>query len=183
LEEASSVLESSITDGVDSRLKLSHLERQPCHVGPRNNPYTFFQADSKTEKHLRALGPIHLLIQSNAPVPFDTALSGTLSYDGLAYPSKAGSIMDNPPVYSWHPAYLSAVLETANERMPGRIYEALAAIEQRRLNPIETGGIEYREMENAERGLLTLRAERVGGGRAPAGAGVNHAGQHSEETC
>jgi hypothetical protein len=91
--------------------------------------------------------------------------------------------MDNPPVYLWHPAYLCAVLETDNERMPTRIYEALAAIEQRRLNPIETGSIEHREMENAQRGLLTLRAERVGGGRAPAGAGVNHAEQHSEETC
>jgi hypothetical protein len=91
--------------------------------------------------------------------------------------------MDNPAVYLWHPAYLSAVLETDNALMPTRIYEALAAIEQRLLSPIEAGGIEHREMENAQRGLLTLRAERVGGGRAPAGVDVNHAGQHSEEPC
>jgi hypothetical protein len=42
--------------------------------------------------------------------------------------------------------------------MPTRIYEALAAIEQRRLNPIEAGGIEERELENAQRALLTLKA-------------------------
>ena len=69
--------------------------------------------------------------------------------------------MNQPRSYLWLPAYLSAVLETDNALMPTRIYEALAAIEQRLLSPIEAGGDEYREIENAQRGLLTLKAERV----------------------
>jgi hypothetical protein len=63
--------------------------------------------------------------------------------------------------YLWLPAYLSAVLETDNALMPTRIYEALAAIEQRLLSSIEVGSDERREIENAQRGLLTLKAERV----------------------
>jgi hypothetical protein len=43
---------------------------------------------------------------------------------------------------------------------PTRIYEALAAIEQRLLSPIETD--EYKAIEDAQQGLLTLRAERAG---------------------
>ena len=57
-----------------------------------------------------------------------------------------------------------------NARMHTRIYEALAAIEERRPNLTATDGIEEREMENAQGGLLTLKAERAGAGncsRAP----------------
>ena len=47
-------------------------------------------------------------------------------------------------------------------------YEALAAIEQRLLSSIEAGSDECREIENAQRGLLTLKAERVDyGQRSP----------------
>ena len=45
--------------------------------------------------------------------------------------------------------------------MPTRIYEALAAIEQRRPSLIATDGIEERAMEDAQRSLLTLKAERT----------------------
>jgi hypothetical protein len=62
--------------------------------------------------------------------------------------------------YPWQTAYLSAVLETDNVAMPTRIYEALAAIEQRLLSPIETD--EHKAIEDAQQGLLTLRAERAG---------------------
>jgi hypothetical protein len=75
--------------------------------------------------------------------------------------------MNQPKTYLWLPAYLSAVLETDNALMPTRIYEALAAIEQRLLSPIESGGDEYKEIENAQRGLLTLKAERVDYSSAP----------------
>jgi hypothetical protein len=75
--------------------------------------------------------------------------------------------MNQPRTYLWLPAYLSAVLETDNALMATRIYEALAAIEQRLLSPIEAGGDEYREIENAQRGLLALKAERVDYGSAP----------------
>jgi hypothetical protein len=67
--------------------------------------------------------------------------------------------MNQPRTYLWLPAYLSAVLETDNALMPSRIYEALAAIGQRLLSPIEAD--EYKEIENAQRGLLALRVERV----------------------
>jgi hypothetical protein len=69
--------------------------------------------------------------------------------------------MNQPGTYLWLPAYMTAVLETDNALMPARIYEALAAIEQRLLSPIETDGTEYREIENAQRGLLTLKSERT----------------------
>ena len=75
--------------------------------------------------------------------------------------------MNQPRFYLWLPAYLSAVLETDNALMPTRIYEALAAIEQRLLSPIEAGGDEHRELESARRGLLTLKAERVDYRSAP----------------
>jgi hypothetical protein len=69
--------------------------------------------------------------------------------------------MNLPATYSWQTVYLAAVLETDDAAMPTRIYEALAAIEQRLLSPIETGGIEHRAIEDAQRGLLTLKAERT----------------------
>ena len=69
--------------------------------------------------------------------------------------------MDIPVTYVWQALYLAAVLETDNTAMPARIYEALAAIEQRLLSPIDTGDMEYREIENAQRGLLTLKTERT----------------------
>ncbi len=74
--------------------------------------------------------------------------------------------MNQPRTYLWLPAYLSAVLETDNALMPSRIYEALAAIDQRLLSPIEAG--EYKEIENAQRGLLALKVERVDYSGAPA---------------
>jgi|HubBroStandDraft_6_1064221.scaffolds.fasta_scaffold482245_2 hypothetical protein len=74
--------------------------------------------------------------------------------------------MNQPRTSLWLPAYLSAVLETDNTLMPTRIYEALAAIEQRLRSPIDAD--EYKEIENAQRGLLTLREERVDYSSAPA---------------
>jgi hypothetical protein len=70
--------------------------------------------------------------------------------------------MDIPVTYLWQTVYLAAVLETDNSAMPTRIYEALAAIEQRLLSPIEEDGTEYKAIEGAQRGLLALKAERTG---------------------
>jgi hypothetical protein len=67
--------------------------------------------------------------------------------------------MSNPATYSWQQAYLAAVLETDNDLMSLRIYEALAAVEQRLLSPMEA--IEQRVIDDAQTGLLTLKAERV----------------------
>jgi hypothetical protein len=62
-------------------------------------------------------------------------------------------------LYPWQAAYLEAVCETDDSLMEGRILEARAALEQRLLSPIE--GEEYRAIENAEKALEVLRAERI----------------------
>jgi hypothetical protein len=62
-------------------------------------------------------------------------------------------------LYPWQVAYLAAVCETDDSLMDGRILEARAALEQRLLSPIE--GEEYRALENAERALEVLKAERI----------------------
>jgi hypothetical protein len=56
---------------------------------------------------------------------------------------------------------MAAALETDDALMPTRIYEALAAIEQRLLTPIEEGRAEHRAMEDAQRALLALKIERA----------------------
>jgi hypothetical protein len=62
--------------------------------------------------------------------------------------------------YLWHAAYQAAILETDDVAISLRIYEALAAIEQRRLSYLEISGEEERALEDAERALLALKAER-----------------------
>jgi hypothetical protein len=84
--------------------------------------------------------------------------------------------MSNPETYSWQQAYLAAVLETDSDLMPSRIYQALAAIEQRLLNPMET--VEQRTIEDAQTGLLALKAERT-----MEGTSVIREERQSEETC
>jgi hypothetical protein len=63
--------------------------------------------------------------------------------------------------YLWHAAYWAAVRETDELLMPGRILEALAAIDQRLLSPIEFKCDEDRAIKCAGRALRTLRAERA----------------------
>jgi hypothetical protein len=63
--------------------------------------------------------------------------------------------------YTWQAAYKAAILETDNAAMPLKIYEALAAIEQRRLSYLEIDNEEERALEDAERGLLALKSERI----------------------
>jgi len=84
--------------------------------------------------------------------------------------------MSYPETYSWQQAYLAAVLETDSDLMPLQIYEALAAIEQRLLSPMDA--IERRAVDDAQTGLLTLKAERIAEGKH-----VIHEGQLSRETC
>ena len=63
--------------------------------------------------------------------------------------------------YTWQAAYQAAILETDNASMSLRIYEALAAIEQRRLSDLDLGSEEDRALQDAERGLQALKAERI----------------------
>jgi hypothetical protein len=64
-------------------------------------------------------------------------------------------------VYFWQNAYNAAILETDNGLMIIRIYEALAAIEQRRLRPVEPGSEEDRALTAADVGLQSLITERA----------------------
>jgi hypothetical protein len=63
--------------------------------------------------------------------------------------------------YTWQHAYRAAVLETDDSLLPGRILEARAAIEQRRLSPMD--GLEQETLRIAQAGLKTLHAERCNG--------------------
>ncbi len=63
--------------------------------------------------------------------------------------------------YLWQAAYMAAVYETDDSLMQGRIFEALAALEQRLLSPIEAHSEEYRAIKNAQAALETLKAERL----------------------
>ncbi len=64
--------------------------------------------------------------------------------------------------YAWQAAYRAAILKTESAGMPLRIYEALSAVEQRRLSDIETDSEEDSALRNAVRGIRALRAERLG---------------------
>ena len=60
--------------------------------------------------------------------------------------------------YAWRESYLHAVLETKPELKFVQICEAVAAIEQRRLSPVETEE-ERRELENTWEGVRALISE------------------------
>jgi hypothetical protein len=60
--------------------------------------------------------------------------------------------------YAWRECYVHAVLETNPELKFVRICEAVAAIEERRLSPVETEE-ERRELENAWEGIRVLISE------------------------
>ena len=62
------------------------------------------------------------------------------------------------PSYAWRECYVQAVLETNPELKFVQICEAVAAIEQRRLSPIESDE-ERREVENAWEGVQALISE------------------------
>jgi hypothetical protein len=60
--------------------------------------------------------------------------------------------------YTWRESYVHAVLETNPELKFVQICEAMGAIEQRRLSPVETNEERY-ELENAEEGIRALISE------------------------
>jgi hypothetical protein len=92
-------------------------------------------------------------------VPFDTFYFHLTAYTLLAH--RKEDCMSKPILYLWQDTYMSAVLETDDGLMPTRIYEALAAIEQRLLSPIEAESEEHKAIENAQRALLALKVERA----------------------
>jgi hypothetical protein len=60
--------------------------------------------------------------------------------------------------YAWRECYVHAVLETNPELEFVQICEAVAAIEERRLSPVETEE-EHRELENAWERIRVLISE------------------------
>jgi hypothetical protein len=60
--------------------------------------------------------------------------------------------------YAWREPYACAISETNPERRFVQICEAVAAIEQRRLSPIESDD-ERRELENVWEGVRVLISE------------------------
>jgi hypothetical protein len=63
--------------------------------------------------------------------------------------------------YAWQAPYIAAVLETDAARIRVHIYEAMTAIEERRLSAIKLDSDEEGALRNAEDGLNALIAERL----------------------
>jgi hypothetical protein len=64
-------------------------------------------------------------------------------------------------IYPWQTAYVSAVLEADEAKVHGLILEAVSAIEQRLLSPVDKGSLEVKAIAVAQSVLMTLRADRV----------------------
>jgi len=66
--------------------------------------------------------------------------------------------MSNYRRYAWLECYLHAVLETDPDRKFVQTCEAIAAVEQRRLSPIESDE-ELQELARADEGIQALISE------------------------
>jgi hypothetical protein len=88
------------------------------------------------------------------------ALLARYIFEYFRVPGLEGLLMDQID-YLWNAAYMAAVYETDDSLLPGRILEALAAIEQRLLAPSEIDTEELTAIRNAQDGLQSLKAERV----------------------
>jgi hypothetical protein len=67
--------------------------------------------------------------------------------------------MRRPATYPWQMAYVFAILETDESTMRSRLYEAIAAVEQRRLVPVNSD--EGIALADAEAGLQILISETI----------------------
>ena len=69
--------------------------------------------------------------------------------------------MTNPEIYGWQSVCIRAILETDDSLITGRIYEAISAIEQRRLSPVESNSDKDCALNDAEVGIKALITERT----------------------
>lgn len=67
--------------------------------------------------------------------------------------------MDSMETHLWQTSYVSAILETDEDQLHGLLYEAIAAIEQRRLSAVTAE--EEVALADAEAGLQILISERI----------------------
>jgi hypothetical protein len=78
-----------------------------------------------------------------------------------AYTAPREAQMNISAKYPWQQSYFDAACETDDSLMMGRVYEALSAIEERRLSPVEPGGDEERALTAADAAVQGLISERV----------------------
>jgi hypothetical protein len=69
--------------------------------------------------------------------------------------------MTNPEIYGWQAVCVRAILERDDLLITGRIYEAISAIEHRRLSPVESNSDEDCALNDAEVGIKALITERT----------------------
>jgi hypothetical protein len=70
--------------------------------------------------------------------------------------------VNNPEkTYDWQQPYTAAIWETDNLLMEGRISEALSAVEERWLSPVQVGGDEGHALAEADAGIQSLITERT----------------------
>jgi hypothetical protein len=69
--------------------------------------------------------------------------------------------MTNPETYRWQSVCVRAISETDNSLTTARIYEALSAIEQRRLSPVEKNSDEDCALNDVEVRIKALITERT----------------------
>jgi hypothetical protein len=69
--------------------------------------------------------------------------------------------MINPEIYGWQTVYVRAILETDDALITERLYDALSALEQRRLGPVESNSDEDCVLNKAEAGIKALITERM----------------------
>jgi len=68
--------------------------------------------------------------------------------------------MTHLTTYGWQSAFDKAVLEMDRAQVPGRVAEALRAIDERLRNSIVHGSNEHMAIVDARRSLSTLNARR-----------------------
>ena len=69
--------------------------------------------------------------------------------------------MTNPETYGWQTVCVRATLEKDDLLITERLYEAISAIEQRRLSPVESNSDEDCALNDAEVGIKALITERT----------------------
>jgi hypothetical protein len=60
-------------------------------------------------------------------------------------------------MYSWQQDYIALLSETDPLKQRHRLYEAVSAIEQRRLSPIEPNSEEYDALERAQKAIDIIK--------------------------
>jgi hypothetical protein len=152
---------SLIIERVNTRLQLSHC-RVHRGISAPIQPYR----PEKRFPYTRYLKVPEYAIAQTIRFPQNYSLPTTVRRRTLRpiIPPEArfaGIGAMNYQTYAWQHAYMAPVCETDNGLMMIRIYEALAAIQQRRLSPIEPDGDEDRALKNADAGIKALIAERT----------------------